>query len=172
MHGAHRSPGPLQWQHRKYPGPRPTVPAGTKGPPRRPRVSGPPGRGCSAPRCRSRAEEESRVGWPDWVLALRSPPCPTTPTPHACPREARLRSCGAGADLLAKGNPDPAGVAGRKVVPVPFSCIPAGYPCTGVTRKGLGSVENSIFGLLGFLIFHSELKLCHIYWKDCKLALL
>lgn len=122
-----------------------------------PRLSQPSGRGCSAPRCRGRPGEESRVGRacpPALARAPRCagaaaralrhtpppppPPAPFPSSPPAWPLGARRGSCGTCPGLW--GDREGGGAADRKAVRLPFSCIPAAGPHPWVTREGLGGV--------------------------------
>lgn len=98
MHGAHRSPGPLQWQHRAGP-----LLAGSEGP----RRAGP---GCpaplrSAPRWRHRASPPAGPGTGSQVLgsaARTLEPPDSPPSPLLAPRSAAWK-CRCSARSVGKG---------------------------------------------------------------------
>lgn len=132
MHGAHRSPGPLQWQHRAGP-----LLAGSEGP----RRAGLPRSAPLRPALRDRASLPARPAAASQVLsnAARTLEPLALPRPYSWPRGARRGSVGPGQVCGERGIEKPrvrpaCGLSGS-VCPHP-GCGPASLRCHRGTGAG------------------------------------
>lgn len=153
LHGAHRSPGPLQWQHRAGP-----LLAGSEGP----RRAGLPRSAPLRPALRDRASLPARPAAASQVLgnAARTLEPLALPRPYSWPRGARRGSVGPGQVCGERGIEKPrvrpgCGLSGS-VCPHP-GCGPASLRC----HRGTGAGEIG-FCVFGCPIFRSKAKLQHI----------